>query len=132
MDKLEKLESNLLNEEQVECPLIHRFSEGLYMREIFMPAGTFVVGHEHTTEHFNVILKGRVRVMCDGETVEELAAPYTFVSKAGVRKVLYVVEDTIWQTLHPTEETDIDKLEATLVKHSEAFISHEQQQKVIG
>lgn len=106
----------MLSLPQVECPLEHFFAPGIYIREIFMPAGTMVIGQVHKTEHFNVILEGRVRVVIDGE-VHELKAPCTFVSKAGVSKVLRVLESCRWQTIHanPDNLTDIDVLESILV-----------------
>lgn len=127
-----KLESALLEQEQVECPLVHRFAPGVYLREVFMPAGTFVLGHRHNTEHFNIVLKGRARVLIDGDMVEEISAPYTFASKPGVRKVLYVLEDMVWQTVHPTDETDIEKLESELVSPSREFLTHHEQQLLLG
>lgn len=82
------------------------------MREIEMPAGTFIIGAEHRTEHFNVVLSGRAFVMMDG-IIEEVSAPKTFVSSPGVRKVLYIVETMRWQTIHanPDNEADIERLE---------------------
>jgi hypothetical protein len=47
---------------------------------------------------------------------EMIRAPITFVSKAGVQKVLYIHEDTIWKTVHVTEETDLEKLETILIE----------------
>lgn len=117
-----KLETGLLQCEQVECPLVHRFAPGVYLREIFMPAGSFVLGHEHVTGHFNVILSGRARVLIDGK-VREIQAPFTFKSEPGIRKALYVLEDMIWQTIHPTDETDVEKLEAMLVKPSAEYLT---------
>lgn len=90
-----------------------------------MRAGTFVIGHEHKTEHFNIVLTGRASVMLEDGKVQEIVAPCTFVSHAGVRKVLYIHEDMIWQTVHPTEETDVDKLEAALIVKSVSFLKHE-------
>jgi len=123
------LTTALLDMPQVACPVNHHFAPGVYLRQIFMPAGTFVVGHRHKTEHFNIILQGRVRLLVDGKVVE-YAAPYTFVSQAGVQKVLYVLEDTIWQTIHQTEETDIATLEAEIVEPSQEKITHEQQKEL--
>lgn len=113
---IKTLGEEMLSLPQVECPLEHFFAPGIYIREIFMPAGTMVIGQVHKTEHFNVILEGRVRVVIDGE-VHELKAPCTFVSKAGVSKVLRVLESCRWQTIHanPDNLTDIDVLESILV-----------------
>jgi hypothetical protein len=42
---------------------------------------------------------------------EELVAPHTFVSKPGTKRAVLVLEDTIWTTYHPTEETDVGLIE---------------------
>jgi hypothetical protein len=62
-----RLEGRLLEESQVDVPLVHRFAPGVYLREVAMrvPVGEkflFVIGHKHKTEHFNIVLSGRVRV----------------------------------------------------------------------
>jgi len=97
-----------------ELPLTHTFSNNVYAREIFMPAGMVVVGHVHNTTHLNIVSQGKALVYLDGQVVE-ITAPYTFESKAGTRKVLYILEDMFWSTIHVTDETDIDVLENSLV-----------------
>jgi len=124
-DQIENLERELLSLPQVECPLKHNFAPGVYMREITMPAGSLIIGHEHLTEHFNVILTGKARVMIDG-VIEDLVAPCYFISKPNVRKVLYIVEEMKFATIHPTEETSVDVLEQTLIRKSNSFIKHEE------
>lgn len=102
--------------EQTDCPLVHRFAPGVYLREIHMPADTIVIGRVHKTKHFNVLLQGAALIVHEDGSREELRAPMTFVSEAGVQKVLYIIEDMIWQTIHVTPETDMAKLEADLVE----------------
>ena len=102
--------------EQVECPVQHHFAPGVYLREIFMPAGTVVIGKIHKTEHFNLIERGLCSIVHDDGTREYLQAPMTFVSKAGVQKVLYIHEDTVWKTIHVTEDTDLKALEVLLIE----------------
>jgi len=96
--------------QDVDMPITHRFTPGLYIREIFMPAGYYVTSRIHLTEHPFTISKGKVRVKI-GET-EWLTheAPYTGITYAGTRRLLEIVEDCIWTTYHPTNETDPDKL----------------------
>lgn len=101
---------------QLDCPVVHRFAPGVYLREIHMPADAIVVGKIHKTEHFNILIKGACLIVHDDGRREELKAPMTFVSKAGVQKVLYIIEDMIWQTVHVTPETDLVKLEAELIE----------------
>jgi hypothetical protein len=107
---------DLKNLPQVACPLTHLFAPGVYLRQIAMPAGTLVIGKIHRTEHFNVIERGKFAIRHDDGRVETLQAPVTFVSKAGVQKVLYIIEDTVWKTIHATSETDLEKLEALLIE----------------
>lgn len=101
---------------QVECPVKHFFAPGVYVREIFMPAGSIVIGKIHKTEHFNLLESGRCLIRHDDGQVEVLQAPLTFVSKAGVQKILYIEEDTVWKTIHVTSETDLVKLEELLIE----------------
>jgi len=101
---------------QVECPVTHRFAPGVYLREIFMPANTRVIGKIHKTEHFNILIQGACLIVHDDGRREILQAPMTFVSKAGVQKVLLILEDMIWQTVHVTPEIDLAKLESELIE----------------
>jgi len=100
---------------QLECPLKHYFSKGMYVREIFMPKGALVIGKIHRTEHPNVVSKGRLLVASERD-VRMVEAPYLYISQPGIQKVLLILEDTVWSTFHanPSDERDIDKLEAEL------------------
>ncbi len=100
-----------------ECPVKHMFSPGLYLREIFMPKGTRIVGKIHATEHFNIVLTGKCTVIT-AESVEEITAPYTFISKAGTQKIVIVHEDCIWQTTHVTDSTDLEEIEKQVIVES--------------
>lgn len=131
--QIDGLVKEFLKEEQVECPVTHNFAPDIYVREIFMPAGTVVIGHKHLTEHFNVILKGKCRVII-GDAIEELTAPFTFVSAAGAQKIVNVLEDCIWQTIHSNtdNERDIDTLEDKYVDKSCApKLTTEQEEKLL-
>lgn len=119
--ELTAIEAACLRLPQVDCPLEHRFAPGVYLRKILMPKGTFVIGHQHRTEHFNIVLRGRASVIMNGQ-VHEVVAPCILKSEAGVRKALYIWEDMEWATIHPTDETDVLKLEEALVVKSDAFM----------
>lgn len=104
----------LLKLPQVECPLEHHFCDGVYARQITMPANTFIVGKRHKTAHFNIILKGKAKVLIDG-VVSIIEAPCILNSNIDVRKVLFIIEEMTWVTIHPTTETNIEILEKHLV-----------------
>jgi hypothetical protein len=104
---------------QVDCPVVSEFAPGVYARTILMkvPEGEkelSVIGKTHKTEHWNVVHTGRCLLMMDG-VIKEIVAPDMFISKAGVKKLLIILEDMTWTTFHATEEKDIDKIEAETV-----------------
>lgn len=114
------IESRMLTQEQVECPVVHRFSPGLYIREVFMPAGTIALGHHQKHEHLNIFLKGSVTIVNDDLTTSELVAPMIFTGKPG-RKFGYIHEDVVWLNIYPTNETDIETLEEILLDKSDTW-----------
>ena len=99
--------------DNAKCPLTHKFVDGIYVREIFMPKGTVCVGKIHKHRHPNFLMKGRVTVVTEEGGVEQLTAPLSMISPAGTQRAVYVHEDTIWITVHsnPDNETDLEKIE---------------------
>lgn len=97
---------------QLEIPVTHRFSPGVYAREITMPAGMTGVGHIHKHRHLNIALTGHALVTWDGQT-QEIRAPFIFESLPGAQKAFQVFEDLRWITIHanPKEITDIVEME---------------------
>lgn len=115
------LERDLLAQEQADCPVTHRFGPGVYIREVFLPRGAYVVGHRHTTPHVNIMLTGVLGLINDNGTETILRAPQTFVAQPG-RKVAYIYEDVIWQNVHATDETDVNKLEDMFLDKSPVYL----------
>jgi len=117
---IETLEEKLLSLPQIDVPLWHLFAPGVYVRVVKMPKGSFIIGHQHTTRHLNFVMSGRATVGM-GTEVTEMVAPLIFVSEIGVRKVLQIHEEMLWATVHPTEETNLQKLEEQLIIKSQTF-----------
>jgi|TARA_Y100000310_G_scaffold238398_1_gene241772 hypothetical protein len=129
-EKCEKLEHALLNipkEEQAVCPLEHFFAPGIYMRKITMPKGVTGMGHKHTGKHYNIIMRGKVNVMIGEELIQVVKQGDIFISQEGDQKVLHMVEETEWMTVHhnPDDETDIETLEKRYTTHSDTFKEHQ-------
>lgn len=101
-------------------PVKHSFSDGLYMREMFIPKGTVIVGKIHNHSHPSFLLKGDITVYSEDKGEQRLRAPKYFVSPAGVKRVGYAHEDTIWITIHLNEENskDLKKLEKEITSDS--------------
>lgn len=99
-----------------DLPVTHRFTPGLYAREIFMPAGSLVVSKIHKTEHPFVVLSGAVRVWDAQTGVQELSAGQVGITQPGTRRVLFIREDCRWVTFHPTTKTDVAEIEAEIIE----------------
>ena len=113
-----KLQDFMLQQEQAETETIHHFSDGIYARELRIPAGVCIVGALHKTKHFMMVSKGRCSIAThEGSTVVE--APYMVETQPGIKRVVYAETDTVMITFHVTNETDIEKIaEQILVQES--------------
>ena len=102
---IDELEATLIQEVDslIEAPLIHRFADGMYIREIYMPAGSLWTSKIHKTEHPYVVSLGKAAVSIDAKGWDEIEAPCTGITKPGTRRVLYIIEDCIWTTYHSIE-----------------------------
>jgi hypothetical protein len=129
MPDLNDLEAKMLLAPQVECPVTNHFGPNLYIREVFLPANTFALGHAHKKETMNILLKGKMAIFVDGE-VKLIEGPLTFMSEAG-RKLAYILEDCVFQNVYSTNETDLDILEEMLVDKSPQWIEQSDMKKLI-
>lgn len=108
---IDALEQAMVGAGEIELPLEHAFLPGLYVRTIFMPAGTLLTSKIHKTKHPYVITKGSVSVWIDGVGWERLEAGHRGVTLPGTRRVLYIHEDCVWTTYHPIGEMGIGRLD---------------------
>jgi hypothetical protein len=113
-EKVVRLEDEMRKHPQIEIETTHHFAPGIYAREVFIPAGSLVTGKIHRTDHINIVSKGDITVLTD-EGMKRIKAPFTFVASAGTKRAGYAHEDTVWTTVHASNETDLDKLEAELI-----------------
>lgn len=115
LERVDVLQGVMEKLPQVDLPLVHRFTPGLYSREIFMPKGTLVISKIHKTEHQFIVSRGAVTVWDEKDGITHIQAPFAGVTTPGTRRVLYINEDCVWTTFHPTTETNVEQLEAMLV-----------------
>ena len=108
-DKIDQLEAALFNEgNPVDMPVQDLFVPGMYIRTIYMPKGeegeeNIVTSAIHKTEHPFFVMAGKVAVFSDNDGEQIIEAPYFGVTKPGTRRVLRIIEDTVWITCHPTD-----------------------------
>jgi hypothetical protein len=115
-DKMMSLPGHLVGDSPeylAVCPLKHTFVDGAYVREIFLPKGMLFVTKIHKYRHPYFVMSGDASVLTE-EGVVRIKGPHHGITPAGTIRVIYTHEDTVWITVHVTDETDpetiVDKL----------------------
>ena len=136
INKVEELEASML---AMDSPLIakgnsdlfplkHSFSEGIYVREMFMQKGGLVIGKLYKISHTWFLLTGEITVATD-EGVNHFVAPCYVHAPEGTKRVIQALEDSIFVNVYPNPDniTDIETLEDMLTCTSyEKYIEYKQ------
>lgn len=118
-NNIDILEAAMLDCEPIVCPLKHTFIPGFYIREIFMPKGeegkiNLITSMVHNTFHPFFVLKGKVAVFSENDGEQIIEAPYSGITTPNTRRVLKIIEDTVWITVHATDIVPKDDSEESL------------------
>lgn len=113
-EKVLCLEAVLNQYPQLPEQLTHHFAAGVYARELFIPKDAVVVGKIHRHAHLNFLMKGDISVLTE-HGVRRLKAPAVITSAPGIKRAGYAHEDSVWITVHATEETDLEKIEDQVI-----------------
>lgn len=102
------------------CPLTHKFADGIYVREIFIPAGMYIVGKIHKHAHPNFLMSGTVEVITESGGKQTLTGPLSMISPPGTKRALRSITDLVWITVHhnPTNTQDLAELEKIVIADS--------------
>ena len=96
---------------QAVCPVTHHLENGLYTREIFMPAGQLVVSFIHKQNHPSFFLQGEMSLLLDDGSVKRVKAPMVVHTEVGTQRVAYIHEDTKWACVYRTDAKTIEEAE---------------------
>lgn len=107
--KVERLEADMLQAPQVDCPVDHFTAPGEIARRMKIPAGVTVVGAIHKVEHLIIIARGSLRIVTDDGT-RDVKAGDVFTCKPGMKNAVTALEDSVWVNVFATDITDPDEL----------------------
>jgi len=117
-EEIQRLQNEMVKLPQVELKTEHYFNGGMYCRKVTRPAGTLIVGKIHKCDHFFVCTSGEIIAWSEKGMVT-LKAGDMIESKAGTKRVTLAVVDSIGMTIHKTDKTDLDEIEAELIEPEE-------------
>lgn len=114
--ELEAALAALPNQLDIDALTQHHFCAGMYVRELFIPAGSAVVGKQHAQQNFFLLVKGTL-TLATPEGPMTITAPYMVVTQPGEKRAGFAHEDCICLNFHPNpdDERDLDKLEARYI-----------------
>ena len=104
-------------EEANKEPTNH-FAYGTYGRELFIEAGTFIVGKVHRFDCITVFVSGSLRIVTDSGDFD-VVAPHIMTTGTG-NKGIYAYEDSVMFTVHPNpaDSRDMAEIENNIVAPS--------------
>ena len=116
---LAKAMFSLPTADQRDFEVKHTFLDGMYIRELFIPKGSVLIGKIHKLPCVNIVSKGDISVLTETGSAR-VKAGYSVASPVGIQKLGYAHEDTVFVNVFRTDETDIAKIEDAV-----AFDSYE-------
>ena len=121
-EKIDALQAEILQMPQCEDMVTeHYFNGGMYCRKLWRPAGTVIVGKVHKEPHFFLCAAGEIiawsetgmRHLMPGDVIE---------SQPGTKRVTLALTDAVGITIHKTDKTDLDEIEADLLEPEPAAL----------
>lgn len=118
-------------QEKTECPVTHYFEPGVYIRQMFIPAGTWFIGRPHKIGHLCRLVCGTLKLISEQGSVikhpgDEMMTVPSYMT------VLYALSDVQAWTYHPNpdERRDTDAMEAEIFESLQDIITHVEQLKL--
>lgn len=87
----------------IQAPVKHEFIDGQYIRTITMPSGSRFTSAIHKFYHPFFVLKGKLTVWSENDGVQFIEAPFRGITTPGTRRILNIIEETSWSTVHRTD-----------------------------
>ena len=120
-EQILRLEADVKQMPQVELTTEHYFSDGMYCRKVPRVAGTLIVGKVHKKDHFFMCAQGEI-VAWSEKGMVKLCAGDIIESKSGTKRVTLALTDAIGITIHKTDKTDLNEIEAELIEPDETAL----------
>jgi len=115
MAQIQALQNEMAQMPQVELQTEHYFSEGMYCRKVWRPAGTIIVGKVHKKDHFFMCLSGEIIAWTENG-MKTLKAGDIIESKPGTKRVTMALTDAIGVTVHRIDKQDLNEIETELIE----------------
>jgi len=113
-DKIVNLEKEMMKMPQTYVPVKHHFANGLYAREVHIPAGAAMTGAVMLDSYLDICVSGTVSVMEPTGEYKQVTGPAIVTRQPGMKRIGYTHTDTVWITCHATTATTVEEVEAAI------------------
>lgn len=103
---------------------VNHFAEGLYGRELHMPAGMIITSKIHKQSHFTFVLKGKAQVIDPLNGGQLIEAPCFMKTEPGTKRILKILEDSVWMTVHAADSQDEAEIQEEILAKDWAEIDN--------
>ena len=126
-----ELKDELMAGEGVEFPVSHQIAHGTYTRTLFIPKGSLLVGKTHLKDCMNVVARGDISLLTEFGA-KRVQGGFTGISQAGIMKVGYAHEDTVFMNVFLTDAINLDQIELEIASESiDTLIEFEPKEAVL-
>lgn len=91
-------------------PVEHTIAAGMYMRKLFIPKGMLLAGKIHKVPCMNIVASGDITVLTEFGC-RRVQSGFTGASPAGLQKIGYAHEDTIFINVFCTTLAGLEEIE---------------------
>ena len=124
---IEKIEKALEQYPTAQWTTKHHFSDGVYTRETFIPAGTCLTGYRHKQSTVSILASGAITVLAVDKLGHAtdfgvMLAPQVVITKPGMKKIGFAHEDTIFINSFSIEEIPMEKRNVENMGEIENFL----------
>lgn len=95
-------------------PIFHTFGDGFYLRHMSVPEKEFVVTEIHRKENVLFLLSGSCSILTESG-LEEIAAPFYTVTKPGTQRIMFMREECVFVSVHPTKCDTVEEVEKDII-----------------
>ena len=101
--------------ESIDLKVKHHFDDGVYAKEMHLPAHHFAVSHKHAYDHISMLHSGAAVVTVEG-VKKIFTGPTVIMIRAHKEHRIDAITDVVWFCIHETNETDPEKIDEVAIE----------------
>lgn len=114
-DALDQVESEMHERGLVDIETSGFLCNGLYVRTVLIPAGTYLTSKLHNTDHPFILSAGEIIIYTEDGGEQHLKSPFIDITPKGTRRFAKAVTDCLWTTIHRTDHTTEEEIEKEVI-----------------